>query len=87
MDENTTLSFQAQGNDCARVWGRYPAELKAIYDYLVEQNVPARLADANNIVFDRPVKFTTVMAHYQNLSGRATLNWENLRQQASGHAS
>jgi hypothetical protein len=69
------------------VWGRYPPELRAIYDYLIEQNMPARLADANNIVFDRPVKFTTVMSHYQNLSGLATLKWDNLRQAAEGNAS
>ena len=68
MDENTTLSFQAQGNDCARVLGRYPAELRAIYDYLVEQNVSAQLADANNIVFDSASGFDLVLAHYRETS-------------------
>jgi hypothetical protein len=79
MTREYTLSFHASGNDCAAIAGTYPREVAEIYEYMVEQGLPARLADAESILFDAPVKFTTVMAHYQSLSGRATLNWEDLR--------
>jgi hypothetical protein len=82
MAETYTLSFHADGNYCAGIVGIYPREIREIYEYLVKQGLPAQLADAGTIVFDSPVKYTTVMAHYQNLSGIATLNWENLRRES-----